>query len=134
MALTFTVDGNDMYASKIQMIKYNDELVWSENTRRTSSATMTGKLKATKYKLDISYTGKLQQGELKNIKNVLMYGKRNPSSGDKLKEWHTVSFTNEYGEIHSGKKMYVGSWSVEPYWFVDNRMMYQSVNFTLIEK
>ena len=136
MALTFTVDGNSMYADKIQAFKYNDELIWSENTRRTSSAVMTGDLKASKYKLEISYSGKLTQAELKNIKMTLFYGKRNPTVQEmkKLKKWHTVSFTCEYGEILSGKKMYLGTWNVEPYWFVNGQMKYQSVQITLIEK
>ena len=117
------IDGVSMHPEYIQKIKYDPELVWSENTRRNSSALMTGKIKADKYKLEISYTPDIPQAKLKTIRN----------KARSHQEWHTVIFTDEVGEEQT-KTMYFGSFSVEPYWFVDGKMLYQSINISLIER
>ena len=119
----FRVDGVDLYAHKIQKIKYDREPIWSENTRRNSSALMTGKIKDWKWKLDISYSPSLTQAEHKVITNTLANNT----------EWHRVVFTDDNGEEQT-KDMYVGTISTEPYWFVDGKMMYQSINVPLIER
>ena len=123
MAFVFKVDGTSMYPQYIQKIKYDDELVWSENTRRNSSALMTGKIKDDKYKLDISFKPDMPQAYVKAIRQKFR----------SRTEWHTIIFTDEAGEQQT-KTMYFGSYSVEPYWFVNGQMMYQSINITLIER
>lgn len=132
MAFVFKVDGVSMYPQYIQKIKYDDELVWSENTRRNSSALMTGKIKADKYKLDISFKPDMPQAYVKAIRNK--FREYQIQDGKKIyKGWHTVIFTDDAGEQQT-KTMYFGSYSVEPYWFVNGQMMYQSINITLIER
>ena len=117
------VDGTDLIPNKIQKMKYDREPIWSENTRRNSSALMTGKIKAWKWHLDVSYAPSLTQSEHRVITNALANNT----------EWHRVIFTDDNGQEQT-KNMYVGSISTEPYWFVDGKMMYQSVNITLIEQ
>lgn len=126
------IDGVSMHPEYIQKIKYDPELVWSENTRRNSSALMTGKIKADKYKIEVSYKPDIPQGKLKTIRNK--FREYQIQDGKKIyKEWHTVVFTDEVGEEQT-KTMYFGSLSVEPYWFVDGKMLYQSINISLIER
>lgn len=126
MAFVFGYGGSsetNLYPSYIQKIKYDIEPIWSENTRRNSSALMTGKIKAYKWKLDVSYKPDMPQAYVRNIKDLFMSGQ----------EWITVKFTDTNGTTQT-KTMYFGSFSVEPYWFVNGQMMYQSINITLIER
>jgi hypothetical protein len=84
---------------------------------------MTGKIKAWKWKLDISYAPSLTQTEHRAITNALANNT----------EWHRVIFTDDNGQEQT-VDMYVGTISTEPYWFVDGKMLYQSINIPLIER
>ena len=134
-----TVDGDDFCSSKIQKIVYSPEKVWSENTRRNSNAKMTGRIKAVKWKLEISFAPNLTPIEMNNL-----MAKINSTQG-----WHTVVFTTAFtateaqatGETLT-KSMYFGNPSYEPYWYVPVTsggvtkydVMYQSMNISLIER
>lgn len=122
MAFVFEVDGTSLYP-KCLKIKYSLEPIWSSNTRRNASARMTGNIKGWKDKLEISYTMKLTQVQLRTVKNALANNV----------EWHSVRYTNEVGQVVT-KSMYVSEISVEPYWFADGEMRYQSISFSLIER
>ena len=123
MALVFEVDGTSLFPNKIQKIQYSREPIWSSNTRRNASAKMTGKIKAWKWKLTISYAPSLKQSEYNTVLGKLA----------NYTEWHTVRFTNDVGNTITAS-MYVGEMSSEPYWFVNGQMLYQSVGFSLIER
>jgi hypothetical protein len=123
MALVFTVDGTSLFPSKIQKMDFHREPIWSSNTRRNSSAKMTGKIVGWKWKLEISYSPKLTQSELRTIMNTL----------GNNREWHSVTFTNDVGEGDSAN-LYIGEISTQPILYRNNQWIYQSVNFSLIER
>lgn len=116
-------DYQSLFPHYINHIKYDIEAVWSSNTRRNSSAKMTGKIIANKYKLDVSYKADLPQEKLAILKS---YARSN-------QEWHKIMFTNEIGE-NITRTFYFGTYNVEPYCFWNGFMYYQSINITLIER
>lgn len=122
MAFVFEVDGTSLFPNKLKM-KYSREPIWSSNTRRNASAKMTGKIKAWKWKLEVSYTPKLTQSNYRTVINKLA----------NTTEWHSVRFTNDCGEVIT-KQMYISEISTEPYWFHNGEMLYQSIGFSLIER
>ena len=113
----------DFHHEYVQKVKYGDTLVWSPNTRRNAKGKMTGRIVTSKYKLELSYKADLPQAYLQAMRNVAMSNQ----------EWHQVRFTDECGNDVS-KVMYFGDYSVEPYWFVNGTMLYQSISFSLIER
>lgn len=123
--VVFTVDGESLFPTKVKF-KYDREPIWSSNTRRNSSAKMTGKIVGWKKKLEVIYTPKLTQANVKKIIQTV---------GNNV-EWHTVSYTNDCGEVESNVKMYIGNISTEPYYFNPDtgEMMYTSLSFSLIEQ
>lgn len=112
-----------LFPHYINKIKYDVELVWSENTRRNASARMTGKIKADKYKLEVSYKADLPKDKLAIIRS---YARSHT-------EWHEITFTDETGAVVT-KTFYFGSYSVEPYCFWNGEFTYQSINISLIER
>ena len=116
-------DYQSFFPHYINKIKYDIEPVWSSNTRRNSSAKMTGKLVAHKYKLDVSWKVDLPQNKLTILRQYLCSNQ----------EWHKIMFTNELG-VNITRTFYVGSYSVEPYCFWEGEMLYQSINVTFIER
>ena len=116
-------DYQSLFPHYINAIKYDIESVWSENTRRNSSAKMTGKIKANKYKLEVSYKADLPQNKLAILRSIVR----------STTEWHDIMFTDETG-TNVTKTFYFGTYNVEPYCFWNGTMYYQSINITLIER
>lgn len=119
-----TTDNYYDFGSCVQKIVYSKEKVWSENTRRNASALMQGKIVALKYTLDVS----IKPGISKSVLDALI------SRIDNFNEWHKVEFTPENGGEPITKTMYFGNPSYEPYWFVDGKMLLQTLNFKAIER
>ena len=116
-------DYQSLFPHYINKIKYDVEPVWSANTRRNSSAKMTGKLVAHKYKLEITWKVDLPQNKLATLRSYFCSNQ----------EWHKIMFTNELGQ-NITREFYVGSYSIEPYCFWNGLMLYQSIGVTLIER
>lgn len=127
-------DNEFNFGKYVQKIIYNKEKVWSENTRRNSSAKMQGKIVAIKYTLEISIVPFCPRRVISMLKDRI----------DSTTEWHRIRFSFENSDYEDNttnekagvkeRTFYFGNPSYEPYWFADNEMMMQSLNFKAIER
>lgn len=123
MSFTLKFDGKSMPKPMYDTFKITREKVWSENTRRTSNAKMTGTIKAIKTTLHMDFPPDLTIPEIEKIVSVV----------DSDKEWHTIEFTNERGTVESGT-FYFGNPQYGIRMIRKGRIIYSSITIEAVER
>ena len=123
MAFVLKFDNQTMPQPAHDGFQIAREKVWSENTRRTSSAKMTGTIKAIKTTLSISFPPNLTKAEVKKISDIV----------DSNKEWHTVTFTNEKSEQET-ITVYFGTPQYGCKMFKNGKFIFSSISVEAVER
>lgn len=130
MAYNLKIDGVAMPEPMRDGVQYKRSKVWSENTRRTSSATMSGTIVDEKVSLSISFPPNLTSEE---VDKILTATTCKGGSKKNKKEWHSMTFTNERGK-NEDIKVYFGDSEMNCLSFIKGKMMFSSVKIEAVEK
>lgn len=130
MAYNLKIDGVKMPEPMRDGVQFKRSKIWSENTRRTSSAKMSGTIIDEKLSITFSFPPNLSKDE---VDKILSATTCKGGTTKNKKEWHNLTFTNERG-VDETIKCYFGDSEINCLSFIKGKMMYSSVKVEVVEK